>query len=39
MRIEYGLGEGVLISCQHNNEEKEADTLGPFPLDFFKIKD
>lgn len=39
VRIEYGLGEGVLISCQHNNEEKEADTLGPFPLDFFKIKD
>ncbi|MDP6203613.1 MAG: DUF1824 family protein [Prochlorococcaceae cyanobacterium ETNP18_MAG_14] len=39
VRIEYGLGEGVLISCQHNNEEKEADTLGPFSLDFFKIKD
>ncbi len=39
VRIEYGLGEGVLISCQHNNEGKEADTLGPFPLDFFKIKD
>ncbi|ABM78891.1 conserved hypothetical protein [Prochlorococcus marinus str. MIT 9303] len=39
VRIEHGLGEGVLLSCQHNNEEKEADTLGPFPLDFFKIKD
>ncbi len=39
VRIEHGLGEGVLLSCQHNNEEKEADTLGPFPLDFFKTKD
>ena len=39
VRIEHGLGEGVLLSCQHDNEEKEADTLGPFPLDLFKIKD
>ena len=39
VRIEHGLGEGVLLSCQHDNEEKESDTLGPFPLDLFKIKD
>ena len=38
IRIEYGLGEGVLISCQHENQELEADTLGPFPLDFFPNK-
>ncbi len=35
IRIEYGLGEGVLISCQHDETEKTAETLGPFPLDFF----
>jgi len=39
IRIEYGLGEGILIGCQHNEEHKETETLGPFPLDFFKIKD
>ena len=36
VRIEHGLGEGILISCQSNEEDKDADTLGPFPLDFFK---
>jgi len=39
VRIEYGLGEGILIGCQHNEENKEAETLGPFPLDFFKTND
>ena len=39
VRIEYGLGEGVLISGQNNNQLKEVDTFGPFPLDFFSIKD
>ena len=39
VRIEYGLGEGVLLSCQHNEEKYNADTFGPFPLDFFKVKD
>ena len=38
VRIEYGLGEGILLSCQHNTEGKEANTLGPLPLDFFKTK-
>ena len=36
VRIEYGLGEGVLLSCQHNEEKNNAETFGPFPLDFFK---
>ena len=38
VRVEYGLGEGILISCQHNDEKENADTFGPFPLDFFKLK-
>ena len=38
IRIEHGLGEGILISCQHYDEQINADTLGPFPLDFFKKK-
>ena len=37
-RIEYGLGEGILLSCQYNLEDKDAQTLGPLPLDFFKSK-
>ncbi len=39
LRIEYGLGEGILIGCQHNDDSKDTFTLGPFPLDFFKMKD
>ena len=35
VRIEHGLGEGILMSCQHNEEHKNVDTFGPFPLDFF----
>tara|TARA_Y100001968_G_scaffold301689_1_gene314206 strand:- start:9993 stop:10397 length:405 start_codon:yes stop_codon:yes gene_type:complete len=36
LRIEYGLGDGILISCQYNNESKTPDTFGPFPLSFFE---
>ena len=39
IRIEYGLGEGILISCQHDEEQENADTFGPLPLNFFKTKD
>ena len=39
IRIEYGLGEGILLSCQYNEEDKNAETIGPFPLDFFQIID
>ena len=34
-RIEYGLGEGILISCHHDDNSLIARTTGPFPLDFF----
>ena len=34
-RIEFGLGEGILISCQNYNNSLMSKTVGPFPLDFF----
>ena len=34
-RIEFGLGEGILISCQHYDNSLTSKTIGPFPLDFF----
>tara|TARA_Y100001968_G_scaffold303122_1_gene317013 strand:- start:4866 stop:5261 length:396 start_codon:yes stop_codon:yes gene_type:complete len=34
-RIEYGLGEGILITCHDNDNSFIARTYGPFPLDFF----
>ena len=34
-RIEYGLGEGILISCHKDDNSLDARTIGPFPLDFF----
>ena len=34
-RIEYGLGEGILISCHSDDTSLIAKTIGPFPLDFF----
>ncbi len=34
-RIEFGLGEGILISCQHDDNSSTSKTIGPFPLDFF----
>ncbi len=37
-RIEYGLGEGILISCHNNDTSLIARTIGPFPLDFFNLK-
>ena len=35
VRSENGLGEGILITCQYNEEPQESATFGPFPLDFF----
>ena len=35
VRSENGLGEGILITCQYDEEGKESYTFGPFPLDFF----
>ena len=34
-RIEFGLGEGILISCQNHDNSLNSKTIGPFPLDFF----
>ncbi|WP_269624606.1 DUF1824 family protein [Prochlorococcus marinus] len=34
-RIEFGLGEGILISCQYCDNSVYSKTIGPFPLDFF----
>ena len=38
VRTEYNLGKGIILSCQHDNKEKVADTIGPLPLDIFKKK-
>ena len=35
IRSENGLGEGILITCQYDNDSEESNTFGPFPLDFF----
>jgi len=35
VRSENGLGEGVLITCQYDEDAKGSNTFGPFPLDFF----
>ena len=35
IRSENGLGEGILITCQYDDDFKESDTFGPLPLDFF----
>ena len=34
-RIEYGLGEGILISCHNQDNTLTTRTIGPFPLNFF----
>ena len=36
VRSENGLGEGILITCQYDDNTKESNTFGPLPLDFFK---
>jgi len=38
VRLENGLGEGILLSCQSNNQSINAYTFGPFPLNFFKSR-
>ena len=35
IRSENGLGEGILLTCQYEEDSKESNTFGPFPLDFF----
>ena len=38
MRSDYGLGEGILLTCQYNDISRDSLTYGPFPLSFFAIK-
>ena len=35
VRSENGLGEGILITCQYDENVAESNTFGPLPLDFF----
>ena len=35
VRSENGLGEGILITCQYDEDGQESNTFGPLPLDFF----
>jgi len=35
IRSENGLGEGILLTCQYEQESCEINTFGPLPLDFF----
>ncbi len=35
VRSENGLGEGILITCQYDEQSKASNTFGPLPLDFF----
>ncbi len=34
-RVEFGLGEGILITYQNYENSLNSKTIGPFPLDFF----
>ena len=35
IRPENGLGEGILLTCQYDEDSMESSTFGPLPLDFF----
>ena len=35
IRTENGLGEGILLTCQCNENSQGSNTFGPLPLDFF----
>ena len=35
IRSEDGLGEGILITCQFEEDFQESNTFGPLPLNFF----
>tara|TARA_B100001989_G_C24357515_1_gene372781 strand:- start:286 stop:672 length:387 start_codon:yes stop_codon:yes gene_type:complete len=35
IRSENGLGEGIILTCQYNEDSKVSSTYGPLPLDFF----
>ena len=35
IRSETGIGEGILLTSQYEEQSKESSTFGPLPLDFF----
>jgi hypothetical protein len=35
VRSENGLGEGILITCQYDEDPEASNSFGPLPLDFF----
>ena len=35
IRAENGLGEGILLTCQYDEDSEESSTFGTLPLDFF----
>ena len=35
IRSEKGLGLGILLTCQYEEDSHETNTFGPLPLDFF----
>ena len=35
IRSENGIGEGILITCQYDDDVEESSTFGPLPLDSF----
>tara|TARA_Y100001970_G_scaffold100832_1_gene126667 strand:- start:584 stop:973 length:390 start_codon:yes stop_codon:yes gene_type:complete len=35
IRSENGLGEGILLTCQYEEDSGESTTFGPLPLNFF----
>jgi len=35
IRSEYGLGEGILLTCQYDDLSQNSLTYGPLPLNFF----
>ncbi len=35
IRSENGLGEGILLTCQYDNDAGQSSTFGPLPLRFF----
>ena len=35
IRSENGLGEGIILTCQYDENAQESGTFGPLPLDFF----
>ena len=38
IRSEYGLGEGILITCHYDDPSIDSGTYGPFPLNFFLLE-